>query len=257
VNGATLYENPVVNPIPVFAEAAFIPELGWKAQPQVGHLKGFVRDAAGHAVDTAAIEIARVDDGAAPAAGRTSTTGETDGGGFYGGVDLAPGRYRVSVTPVNEPAWHAACTAAVTAGRVADLDLTIDRQAPATTIGASPSQLWPPNGHTVTVMIAGEAADVGTGLARIAVRVADEYGTVEPIVPPVEGHGNPAMTWQISVPLEAARRDDDKDGRTYTLTVTVEDRACNVHTAETTVLVPHDRRSSADVDQRFPASRQN
>jgi hypothetical protein len=45
--------------------------------------------------------------------------------------------------------------------------------------------------------------------------------------------------------IVSARRDDDKDGRTYTLQVTVSDRACNVRTAETTVRVPHDRRMAS------------
>jgi len=242
VDGATLYEDPAVHPIPVFADVAAVPDLAWKTQPQVGHLKGFVRDAAGQVVDTAGIEIVRVDDGTAPAAGRTIVSGETDGGGFYGGVDLAPGRYRVSVTPVNEPTWHAACMAEVTAGRVADLDLTIDRHTPETTIAASPSQLWPPNGGTVLVSVGGEATDVGTGLARIVVRVIDEYGTVEPTVSPIEAGGAGTLPWQVGVPLEAARRDDDKNGRTYTLQATVIDRACNVRTVETIVRVPHDTR---------------
>lgn len=33
VNGATLYEDPAINPIPVFADAASVPELTWKTQP--------------------------------------------------------------------------------------------------------------------------------------------------------------------------------------------------------------------------------
>ena len=242
VNGATLYENPVVEPVPVFAVTSPVPDLAWKTQPLVGHLKGFIRDAAGQPVDTAAIEIVRVDDGTPAPAGRTSVTGETDGGGFYGGVDLAPGRYRVSVTPVNEPTWHGACTADVTAGRVADLDLSLDRDAPATTVGANPSALWPPTGATVAVALGGEATDAGAGLARIEVKVTDEYGEVEPVVTPIEANGARVLPWQVSLPLTAARRGDDLDGRTYTVTVTITDRACNIRTAEAIVRVPHDRR---------------
>ena len=242
VNGATLYENPVVEPVPVFAETSPVPNLAWKTQPQVGHLKGFVRNAAGQPVDTGAIEIVRVEDGTTAAAGRTSVTGETDGGGFYGGVDLAPGRYRVSVTPVNEPTWHAACTADVTPGRVAHLDLAIDGDAPATTLRANPSELWPPDGRTVAVALGGEATDEGTGLARIDVKVTDEYGEVEPVVAPIEANGASVLPWEVSLPLAAARRGDDLDGRTYTVTVTITDRACNVRTATVVVRVPHDRR---------------
>jgi uncharacterized lipoprotein YddW (UPF0748 family) len=242
VDGTILYEDPAVQPVAVFADPSPVPQFAWKTQPQAGHLKGFVRDAGGQAVDTAGIEIARVDDGTSPAAGRTAVTGETDGGGFYGGVDLAPGRYRVSVTPVNEPVWHAACTADVTAGTVANLDLTIDRDAPDTTLAATPAQLWPPNGRTVTVVLSGEAADAGTGLMRIDVRVTDEYGTTEPVPASVDAFGAATLAWQVSLPLVAARHEEDKDGRTYTIAVTVTDRACNVRTFETTVLVPHDLR---------------
>jgi hypothetical protein len=119
-------------------------------------------------------------------------------------------RYRVSVTPVNESAWHAACTAEVAAGGVADLDLTIDRQMPKTTIAASPSQLWPPNGRTVLVRVGGEATDLGTGLGRIVVRVIDEYGTVEPTVSPIDGGGAGMLPWQVNVPLVAARRRQER-----------------------------------------------
>jgi hypothetical protein len=79
----------------------------------------------------------------------------------------------------------------------------------------STSELWPPNGGTVTIGISGQAADVGTGLARIAVRVVDEYGDVEPTVPPIEVASAGAHAWEVSVPLVAARLDTDKDvGRT-------------------------------------------
>ena len=129
-DGTVLFEDPAVNPVPVFAAPAAVPDMPWKSVPQVGHVKGVVRDEAGAVVDAGEVTVARVGDGEAPAAGRTAVTGRTDGNGFYGGVDLAPGTYEVTVTPAGADAWTAACRAEVAAGEVATLDLTIDRASP-------------------------------------------------------------------------------------------------------------------------------
>jgi hypothetical protein len=118
----TLYEPPG-NP-PVFANPAVVPALPWKTNPQVGHVKGFVRNADGLPVDTGSIQIVRVADGSTAGPGRTSITGATDGGGFYGGVDLATGIYRVQVTPSGQGTMTTNATFAVTAGTVADFDIT-------------------------------------------------------------------------------------------------------------------------------------
>jgi hypothetical protein len=212
VNGATLYEDPALTP--VFADAAGIRELTWKTQPQVGHLKGFVRDAVGQTLDTAGIEILRMDDG-------TSTGGGKDEHQRRERRRRRLRRRRPRTRPLS-CAGHTCQRAGVgggvhdvTAGGVTDLDLTVDRHLPVTTVAASASELWPPNGGTVTIGISGQAADVGTGLARIAVRVVDEYGDVEPTVPPIEVASAGAHAWEVSVPLVAARLDTDKDvGRT-------------------------------------------
>ena len=126
VDSERLYEDPVANPVPVFPGEAFVPDMPWKSHPVAGHLMGFVRDETGEIVDTGAVTIAR-NPGAPPTTGtRTTIVGATDGGGFYGGVDLAPGTYRITITPVGQPAYTTACTTEVTAGRVGRFDVAID-----------------------------------------------------------------------------------------------------------------------------------
>lgn len=241
-SGATLFEDPVVNPVPIFELPATIPELPWKANPQVGHLRGIVRDETGIVVDTGAVTIQRVADGSTPAPGRTSIATASDGNGFYGGVDLAPGTYSVTVAPVGQASYTAACTVAVDAGQVASFHVTIDRAAPAGTLSVDPAEIWPPNDSMVTVTLSGELTDIGTGIEAVTFRVLDEYGAVQPAIEAVSGTGSTAAAFSRSFQLEASRRGDDRDGRTYTIEATVTDKACNATTLRTTVRVPHDQR---------------
>jgi uncharacterized lipoprotein YddW (UPF0748 family) len=242
VDVTTLYEDPVANLLPLFNVRVPVPVHPWKSSPQVGHLKGFVRNEIGAAVDTGAIRIER-DSTDTPAVGRTVVTNATDGGGFYGGVDLAPGTYRVTVTPVGETAYTScAAHAVVAAGAVSTLDIVVDRVSPTTTVSADPQQLWPPNGRQVTVNVSGEASDIGTGVSSITFRIIDEYGEVEPLVLAIDSVRAPFVRWSRQVSLEAARREEDRDGRMYTIEATVSDAACNRTIATTTVVVPHDRR---------------
>jgi len=242
LNGVTLYENPALNPVPVFAVPAAIPSMPWKMNPHLGYLKGFIKDADGTAVDAGDVTLTRVDDGTTPTTGKTSINTQTDGGGFYGGVDLAPGLYKVTVAPTGQAPHTMQCTAQVTGAQVADFDFTIDRNLPESTLVASQQTIWPPNNTTVNVELSGEAADVGLGLDSISVRVIDEYGTVEPQIAAIQGSGEHALGWSVSIPLEASRHGYDKDGRAYTIEVTLKDRACNTRTLTTTVVVEHDQR---------------
>jgi uncharacterized lipoprotein YddW (UPF0748 family) len=240
MNGATLYEDPIANPLAVFSFPVPVPVHAWKMAPEVGHLKGFVTNETGAVVDTGAIRIER--QGAeASTVGRSLVTNATDGGGFYGGVDLAPGTYRVTVTPVGATPYRS-CPAVITAGAVTTLDFTIDRTAPSTTIAADPQQIWPPNDQAVTVKMSGEATDIGTGIASIAFRVIDEYGDVEPLVATQTGSLASSLTWSREVQLQASRRGADRDGRAYTIEATITDGACNTTVARTTVIVAHDQR---------------
>ncbi|MBA3885339.1 MAG: family 10 glycosylhydrolase [Acidobacteria bacterium] len=245
-DGAVLYEDPAVEPVPVFADPATVPVLVWKANPVTGHLRGTVRNEAGVVVDTGLIQVTQ-DEAAVPGGpGRTSVASATDGNGYYGGVDLAPGTYRVTVAPAGQ-APFTGCPVTVTAGAVATLDMTIDRDAPATTITADPAVIWPPNGQSVQVTVSGTATDVGTGVSWITFRVIDEYGEDEPEIAVVAAAGASSVSWQRSLSLTASRQDGDRDGRTYRIEATVTDGACNSSVFVTTVTVPHDRRPSASV----------
>jgi hypothetical protein len=243
VDGSTPYEDPIANPLAVFSYPVPVPVHPWKANPQVGHLKGFVKNEAGAVVDTGAIRIERQETGTPPA-GRTFVVNATDGGGFYGGVDLVPGTYRVTVTPVGA-APFTSCPATVTAGAVTTLDVTIDRDAPTATLTADPGTIWPPNGQMVTVTLAGTAADVGTGLASVSFRVLDEYGRIEPSVAALTSAEVQKGQWSRTLQLEASRLEEDKDGRTYSIEATLTDAACNTRLVRTTVVVLHDRRGGA------------
>jgi uncharacterized lipoprotein YddW (UPF0748 family) len=241
IDGTREYEDTHANPVPVFPGEAFVPDMPWKSSPVAGHLMGFVRDETGAVVDTGVVTIAR-DAGADPPPGtRTTIVGATDGGGFYGGVDLAPGAYRVTVTPVGQPAYTTDCTTSVTAGQVGRFDITIDREAPTVMLSATPRELWPPNHRTVDVTLAGAAEDTGTGIDTVSFRVLDEYGVVQPEVAPIAGGGLARVDFSPAIPLQASRAGKDKNGRTYTLEVTVTDRACRARTAAITVVVPHDQ----------------
>ncbi|MGH9938071.1 MAG: family 10 glycosylhydrolase, partial [Blastocatellia bacterium] len=126
VDGTQSYEGPGVIDAPVFADEAMIPVLNWKQSPRVGHLMGIVK-ILGQAADSVEVQISRIADGVTPPAGRTSVTTTTDGNGFYGAVDLAPGSYRVMITPVGGRPDTFECGAVVAEGLVTSFDVTISQ----------------------------------------------------------------------------------------------------------------------------------
>lgn len=117
----------------------------------------------------------------------------------------------------------------------------IDRTPPVITVHADPRTLWPPNGKRVPVEISGKISDSGSGvdLSTPTYAVKDEYGQIH-----LTGHL--ALTshgrYFARVLLEASRRKHDKDGRHYTITVSAKDKAGNVGSASTAVIVSHDMR---------------
>ena len=125
VNGSVLYESPLLNPIAVFPAPVPVPAMPWKSAPQVGHIMGAARNAQGNAVDSASVMIERIDGPPAPGL-RTSYTTTTDGGGFYGAIDLAPGTYRVYIVPVGLAAGAYTDCVDVVAGAVSSLDIVTD-----------------------------------------------------------------------------------------------------------------------------------
>jgi hypothetical protein len=157
IDGSTLYEDPATNPVPVFGHPGAIPTLPWKSAPALGHLMGFAKRSDGTSLDTATVTIENLDNSA------TYTTA-TDGGGFYGGVDLTPGQYLVKGELGGERLYS--CVVAVTAGAVANADLRKEEIAPMTSASISPAA---PNGSNgwntsdVTVTLSG--ADNCSGIA--------------------------------------------------------------------------------------------
>jgi uncharacterized protein (TIGR03437 family) len=126
VDGARAYEDQTANPIPVFAQPAPVPVLPWKAAPQLGHLMGLVKSSKGAPLDSAEVQITRVTDDVPPK-GRYNLRTVTDGNGFYGGVDIAPGQYQVTVMPTGEAPFTSKAIVRIVAGRVTNFDILLDR----------------------------------------------------------------------------------------------------------------------------------
>ncbi|MEW6034836.1 MAG: S8 family serine peptidase, partial [Chloroflexota bacterium] len=104
-----------------------------------------------------------------------------------------------------------------------------DVTAPEIALSVTPDVLSPPNGKMVPVTISGMAKDEagGSGLGLLRIVVRDEYGKVQPGV----------ARFGTTILLEASRMGKDKDGRTYTITVTASDVAGNTSIAVATVVV--------------------
>ncbi len=231
VDGTVLYEDPMSNPIAIFADPATAPELAWKTNPQVGHLLGIVGDEAGQPVDGGEVTIEPTGGGPAPAAGRTSVTTHTDGNGAYGGVDLAPGRYQVTITPRGQAPYIAPDAVQVAPGQVARLDIEIDRDSPTVTMGAQSSgPLLAP------VTVAGIAVDPGSGIASVVLRVLDAHGELRLSPEPIDGQGAPSVSWTRVLLLEVPS-DPNPAHQTYTVEATATDRAGNTHTTSVTVTI--------------------
>jgi uncharacterized lipoprotein YddW (UPF0748 family) len=109
----------VPNQAPVFRDVVPVPEMPWKTRADRGHVKGLVTSATG-AIDGAASAL-ESEDGLVRV-----TAGRSDGNGFFGRVGMAPGSYRVVVTPLGEGSFRSACTVTVSAGSVASIELRID-----------------------------------------------------------------------------------------------------------------------------------
>lgn len=104
----------------------------------------------------------------------------------------------------------------------------------------APRVIWPPNNSLTQVIISGTVvAPEGCTLAEVGYSLEDEYqllssmGTIE-----IAGNGS----FTLAVPVEAMRRGQDKDGRSYHLTVYARDEAGLAATVAEEITVPHDRR---------------
>lgn len=76
---------------PLFASPATVPTMGWKIQPTTGHILGRVRTADGVPYDQVRVDL--YDENTEGFIGSRLT----DGSGWFGFVDLAPGRYKLVV----------------------------------------------------------------------------------------------------------------------------------------------------------------
>jgi hypothetical protein len=124
---------------------------------------GFAKRADGTAMDTGAVTIENIETGDARGAA-------TDGGGFYGGVDLPPGQYVVKAE-LDEDTLYS-CVVSVTAGTVASADLGVENVAPMTIATTAPAA---PNGgngwFTSDVTVSLNATDNCAGVS------STEYST--------------------------------------------------------------------------------
>ena len=157
----------------------------------------------------------------------------------------------VSLVPVCAPAsgttfplgtTTVACTATDGAGNAASKSFTVtvrDTIAPTVTVAVNPTSIWSPNGAMVPVTVSGSALDAGSGVANVTYAVVDEYKQVQPggvITPAADG------TYSVAVMLQASRKGSDKNGRTYTITVTATDRVgLKRSVSQTIVAVEHNQ----------------
>lgn len=114
-----------------------------------------------------------------------------------------------------------------------------DTTVPKVTCEANPSVLWPPNGKSVQVNVSGSMSDADSGLdlGTAAYRVDDEYKEVKANAAITVGAGG---AYSIKVSLIAARNGNDSDGRQYSVSIMVKDKAGNLGTCVAPVDVPHD-----------------
>ena len=115
-----------------------------------------------------------------------------------------------------------------------------DTTAPAISLNQpDPSSLWPPNSRMVDVTITGNASDAGAGLDTVSYIMMDEYGEFA-YSGDIEISANGDFSFIMS--LKAERTGSDKDGRTYSVTVTAADKAGNTSVQSTAISVPHDQK---------------
>ncbi len=118
--------------------------------------------------------------------------------------------------------------------------VNIDLTPPSVSVAASDLFLWSPNHKLVPDTISGKMTDGLSGLntASASFNVVDEYGAVQPTGPiTLAGDG----TFSFVVMLDPTRLGADLDGRHYTVTVTVKDKADNPASAVVIITVPHNQ----------------
>jgi uncharacterized lipoprotein YddW (UPF0748 family) len=123
---------------PLFARPVTLPIPAWKATPTTGHVRGTIVSAPnGDPIDGAAL-VLEPEPATAGAMGRAvdgppvaTPLARSDGGGTFGALGIAPGRYRVLVTPPGGGQYRSACAITIDVGAVAAVALAIDPARPA------------------------------------------------------------------------------------------------------------------------------
>jgi hypothetical protein len=132
--------------------------MPWKSQPIIGYAMGIARDADDKLLDGATVTIESVGNG-------ETRTVKTDGGGFFGALNLAPGAYRAVATSLDNKSLYSS-EFEVNAGEVAKVDLSEDITAPVTTIALDPATPTGANGWYVNdVNVSLTATDNLSGVA--------------------------------------------------------------------------------------------
>lgn len=105
---------------PVFADQAAVPGMPWLAQPTTGHVLGNVTDEEGAPLDQVQVDLYDAETDAFVG------TMFTDGSGWFGFVDLAPGRYKAMVDG-DVVHGQRVVTFSISAGEVTNLPITPKR----------------------------------------------------------------------------------------------------------------------------------
>ena len=109
--------------------------------------------------------------------------------------------------------------------------------APAVAASATPTSLWPPNGKLVNVNVTGTVTPQQncTMPEYVSFAIFDEYGEFDTALAAVALVNG---TFSFSVPLEASRHGEDRDGRQYGIGLATPDGGMH----DFDVVVPHDQR---------------
>ncbi len=141
-----------------------------------------------------------------------------------------PGSYTLTYSATDRAGNTGAATRTVT---------VVDTTPPTVTVAVTPTTIWSPNGKFVPVTVSGTAIDGGSGISGVSFAVKDEYGQVQPTGAVTVAAGG---TYSFSVPLQASRLGSDKNGRTYTISVTAADRVGRTTTvSQVVVAVDHNQ----------------
>lgn len=104
-----------------------------------------------------------------------------------------------------------------------------------------PAYIWPPNHSIAEVTVSGTATlPEGCNLLSISYSIDDEYGEYTSTGEfEIDADGS----FTLYLPVEAARRGNDKDGRHYTISLFAEDEAGTASLGNLEAVVPHDQRN--------------